>query len=172
MSMCLLHLLHRAHQDVLKLDWLVSRCKFLNAFLYFCFVITWIICCMCTFKSEKQRRTNFIEMSSEAQETLPELDLKYGDPTAAEISELKTDLEDFTHRHNRSSRVMKISLFANIVLGIICVVLLSLFLCEIMEERNSDHGKTSSESKKTFPFMQFQCNLIYIQLWLWARRMV
>ena len=119
---------------------------------------------MCTFKSEKQRRTNFIEMSSEAQETLPELDLKYGDPTAAEISELKTDLEDFTHRHNRSSRVMKISLFANIVLGIICVVLLSLFLCEIMEERNSDHGKTSSESKKTFPFMQFQCNLIYIQL--------
>ena len=103
---------------------------------------------MCTYKSEKQRRTNFIEMSSEAQETLPELDLKYGDPTAAEISELKTDLEDFTHRHNRSSRVMKISLFANIVLGIICVVLLSLFLCEIMEERNSDHGKTSSESKK------------------------
>ena len=91
-------------------------------------------------------------MSSEAQETLPELDLKYGDPTAAEISELKTDLEDFTRRHNRSSRVMKISLFANIVLGIICVVLLSLFLCKIMEERNSDHGKTSSESKKTFPF--------------------
>ena len=96
------------------------------------------------------------------------LGLKY----AAEVSELKTDLEDFTHRHNRSSRVMKMSLFANIVLGIICVVLLSLFLCEIMEEQNSDsgtyrgqdHGKTSSESKKTFPCMQFQCNLIYIQL--------
>ena len=109
-------------------------------------------------------------MSSEAQGT--PLDLKYGDPTAAEISELKTDLEDFTHRHNRSSRVMKMSLFANIVLGIICVVLLSLFLCEIMEEQNSDsgtyrgqdHGKTSSESKKNFPCMQFQCNLIYIQL--------
>ena len=127
---------------------------------------------VCVRKSEKQRRTKFIEMSSEAQETLLELDLKYGDPTAAEISELKTDLEDFTHRHNRSSRVMKMSLFANIVLGIICVVLLSLFLCEIMEEQNSDsgtyrgqdHGKTSSESKKTFPCMQFQCNLIYIQL--------
>ena len=91
---------------------------------------------MCTYKSEKQRRTNFIEMSSEAQETLPELDLKYGDPTAAEISELKTDLEDLTHN------LMKMSLFANIVFGIISVVLLSLFLTSVTptQQKDSDLG--------------------------------
>ena len=71
-------------------------------------------------------------MSSEAQGT--PLDLKYGDPTAAEISELKTDLEDLKHRHTRISRVIKLSLFANMVLCIICVALLSLFLFEIKND--------------------------------------
>ena len=111
---------------------------------------------VCVRKSEKQRRTNFIEMSSEAQETLLELDLKYGDPTAAEISELKTDLADLSHRHNRISRVMKMSLFANIVFGLICVVLLSLFLYENKEHstdsdislsRGQDHSETSTQSE-------------------------
>ena len=93
-------------------------------------------------------------MSSEAQGTL--LDLKYGDPTAAEISELKTDLEDRTHKHNQISRVMKMSLFANIVFGLISVVLLSLFLCEIKEQstdsdmslsRGQDRSETSTQSE-------------------------
>ena len=93
-------------------------------------------------------------MSSEAQGTL--LDLKYGDPTAAEISELKTDLEDLTQKYNRICRVMKMSLLANIVLGIICVILLSLFLCVIKEQstdsdtsRGQDHR---SELKDQFQF--------------------
>ena len=79
-------------------------------------------------------------MSSEAQGTL--LDLKYGDPTAAEISELKTDLEDLTQKYNRISRVMKMSLFANIVFGIISVVLLSLFLTSVTptQKNYSDLG--------------------------------
>ena len=93
-------------------------------------------------------------MSSEAQGT--PLDLKYGDPAAAEISELKTNLEDLTHRHNRISRVMKMSLFANIVFGLTCVVLLSLFLCEIKEQstdsdislsRGQDRSETSTQSE-------------------------
>ena len=110
---------------------------------------------MCTYKSEKQRRTNFIEMSSEAHGTL--LDLECCDPTAVEISQLKTDLEDLTHTHNRISRVMKMSLFANIVFGLTCVVLLlSLFLCEIKEKstdsdislsRGQDRSKTSTQSE-------------------------
>ena len=79
-------------------------------------------------------------MPSEAQGTL--LDLKYGDPAAAEMSELKTDLADLTHKHNRISRVMKMSLFANIVFGLICVVLLSLFLFEIKDD--SPPGMTVS----------------------------
>ena len=70
-------------------------------------------------------------MSSEAHGTL--LDLEYCDPTAVEISQLKTDLEDLTHRRDRNSRLMKMSLFANI-----CVVLLSLFLCETKESTDSD----------------------------------
>ena len=69
-------------------------------------------------------------MSSEAQGTL--LDLKYGDPAAAEISELKTDLEDLTHN------LMKMSLFANIVFGIISVVLLSLFLTSVTPTQQKD----------------------------------
>ena len=79
-------------------------------------------------------------MSSEAQGTL--LDLKYGDPTAAEISQLKTDLADLSYRHNRISRVMKMSLFANIVFGIISVVLLSLFLTSVTptQKKDSDLG--------------------------------
>ena len=79
-------------------------------------------------------------MSSEAQGT--PLDLKYGDPTAAEISELKTDLEDLTQKYNRISRVMKMSLFANIVFGIISVVLLSLFLTSVTptQKKDSDLG--------------------------------
>ena len=79
-------------------------------------------------------------MSSEAQGTL--LDLKYGDPTAAEISELKTDLEDLTQKYNRISRVMKMSLFANIVFGIISVVLLSLILTSVTptQKKDSDLG--------------------------------
>ena len=79
-------------------------------------------------------------MSSEAQGTL--LDLKYGDPTAAEISELKTDLEDLTQKYNRICRVMKMSLFANIVFGIISVVLLSLFLTSVTptQKKDSDLG--------------------------------
>ena len=93
-------------------------------------------------------------MSSEAQGTL--LDLKYCDPAAAEISELKTDLADLTHRHNRISRVMKMSLFANIVFGLISVVLLSLFLYENKEHstdsdislsRGQDHSETSTQSE-------------------------
>ena len=93
-------------------------------------------------------------MSSEAQGTL--LDLKYGDPTAAEISELKTDLADLTHRHNRISRVMKMSLFANIVFGIVSVVLLSLFLYENKEHstdsdislsRGQDHSEIWTQSE-------------------------
>ena len=93
-------------------------------------------------------------MSSEAQGTL--LDLKYGDPTAAEISELKTDLEDLTHKHNQISRVMKMSLFANIVFGIVSVVLLSLFLYENKEHstdsdislsRGKVHSETSTQSE-------------------------
>ena len=97
---------------------------------------------VCVRKSEKQRRTNFIEMSSEAQETLLELDLKYGDPTAAEISELKTDLEDLTQKYNCICRVMKMSLFANIVFGIISVVLLSLILTSVTpsQKKYSDLG--------------------------------
>ena len=59
-------------------------------------------------------------MSSEAHGTL--LDLEYCDPTAVEISQLKTDLEDLTHRRDRNSRVMKMSLFANIVFGLISVL--------------------------------------------------
>ena len=74
-------------------------------------------------------------MSSEAHGTL--LDLEYCDPTAVEISQLKTDLEDLTHRRDRNSRVMKMSLFANIIFGIICVVLLSLFLRETKESTDS-----------------------------------
>ena len=96
---------------------------------------------------------DFVEMSSKAQETLLPLDLDYCDPAAAEISELKNDLEDLTHRHNRISRVMKMSLFANIVFGIICVALLSLFLFEIKEQsinsevsRGQDHSETSTQS--------------------------
>ena len=80
-------------------------------------------------------------MSSEAQGTL--LDLKYGDPTAAEISELQTDLADLSHRHKRISRVMKMSLFANIVFGVISVVLLSLFLITSVtptQQKDSDLG--------------------------------
>ena len=93
-------------------------------------------------------------MSSEAQGTL--LDLKYGDPAAAEISDLKTDLEDLTHKHNQISRVMKMSLFANIVFGIVSVVLLSLFLYENKEHstdsdislsRGQDHSETSTQSE-------------------------
>ena len=93
-------------------------------------------------------------MSSEAQGTL--LDLKYGDPAAAEISELQTDLADLSHRHNRISRVMKMSLFANIVFGLICVVLLSLFLyankehstdSDISLSRGQDHSETSTQSE-------------------------
>ena len=98
-----------------------------------------------------EQRHIFTEMSSEAQGTL--LDLKYGDPAAAEISELKTDLEDLTQKHNQISRVMKMSLFANIVFGIICVALLSLFLFEIKEQstnsevsRGQDHSETSTQS--------------------------
>ena len=69
-------------------------------------------------------------MSSEAQGTL--LDLKYGDPAAAEISELKTDLEDLTHN------LMKMSFFANIVFGIVSVVLLSLFLTSVTPTQQKD----------------------------------
>ena len=69
-------------------------------------------------------------MSSEAQGTL--LDLKYGDPAAAEISDLKTDLEDLTHN------LMKMSFFANIVFGIISVVLLSLFLTSVTPTQQKD----------------------------------
>ena len=72
------------------------------------------------------------------------LGLKY----AAEVSELKTDLEDLTHN------LMKMSLFANIVFGIICVALLSLFLFEIKEQstnsevsRGQDHSETSTQSQ-------------------------
>ena len=80
------------------------------------------------------------------------LGLKY----AAEVSELKTDLEDLTHKHNCISRVMKMSLFANIVFGIISVVLLSLFLYENKEHstdsdislsRGQDHSETSTQSE-------------------------
>ena len=93
-------------------------------------------------------------MSSEAQKTL--LDLEYCDPAAAEISKLKTDLNDLTHRRDRISRMMKMSLLANILLGIICVILLSLFLCVIKEQstdsdtsRGQDHR---SELKDQFQF--------------------
>ena len=91
-------------------------------------------------------------MSSEAQGTI--LDLEYCDQAATEISELKHDLADLTHKHNKISRVMKMSLFANIVFGIICVVLLTFFLCEIMKQnidsdvsRGQDLIKTSTESE-------------------------
>ena len=89
-------------------------------------------------------------MSSEAQGT--PLDLKYGDPTAAEISELKTDLEDLKHRHTRISRVIKLSLFANMVLCIICVALLSLFLFEIKDDSPpamTVSGKEDGNGKKS-----------------------
>ena len=105
-----------------------------------------------------QRDSDFVEMSSEAQETL--LDLEYCDQAAAEISELKNDLADLTNKHNKISRVMKISLFANIVFGIICVVLFSLFLCKIKEQstdsdvsRGQDLSKTSTESELQNHFM-------------------
>ena len=52
------------------------------------------------------------------------LGLKY----AAEVSELKTDLEDLTHN------LMKMSFFANIV----CVVLLSLFLTSVTPTQQKD----------------------------------
>ena len=60
------------------------------------------------------------------------LGLKY----AAEVSELKTDLKDLTHN------LMKMSLFANIVFGIISVVLLSLFLTSVTptQQKDSDLG--------------------------------
>ena len=74
-------------------------------------------------------------MSCESQGTL--IDLEYCDPAAAEISELKTNLEDLNQRHNRISRVMKMSLFANIAFGIISIVLLSLFFYGIKEEQNT-----------------------------------
>ena len=105
-----------------------------------------------------QRDSDFVEMSSEAQETL--LDLEYCDQAAAEISELKNDLADLTHKNNKISRVMKMSLFANIVFGIICVVLFSLFLCKIKEQstdsdvsRGQDLSKTSTESELQNHFM-------------------
>ena len=105
-----------------------------------------------------QRDSDFVEMSSEAQETL--LDLEYCDQAATEISELKHDLADLTHKHNKISRVMKMSLFANIVFGIICVVLFSLFLCKIKEQstdsdvsRGQNLSKTSTESELQNHFM-------------------
>ena len=91
-------------------------------------------------------------MSSEAQGTI--LDLEYCDQAAAEISEPKNNLVDLTHRNIRISRVMNISFFAKIVLGIICVVLLSLFLSKIKEQstnsdvsRGQDHSETSTQSE-------------------------
>ena len=91
-------------------------------------------------------------MSSEAQGTI--LDLEYCDQAAAEISEPKNNLVDLTHRNILISRAMKISFFAKIVFGIICVVLLLLFLREIMEQsaesdasRGQDHSETSTQSE-------------------------
>ena len=99
-----------------------------------------------------QRDSDFVEMSSEAQETL--LDLEYCDQAAAEISEPKNNLVDLTHRNILISRAMKISFFAKIVFGIICVVLLSLFLSKIKEQstnsdvsRGQDHSETSTKSE-------------------------
>ena len=86
-------------------------------------------------------------MSSEAQGTI--LDLEYCDQAAPEISEPKNN-----HRNIRISRVMNISFFAKIVLGIICVVLLSLFLSKIKEQstnsdvsKGQDHSETSPQSE-------------------------
>ena len=86
-------------------------------------------------------------MSSEAQGTI--LDLEYCDQAAAEISEPKNN-----DRNIRISRVMNISFFAKIVLGIICVVLLSLFLSKIKEQstdsdvsRGQGHSETSTQSE-------------------------
>ena len=65
------------------------------------------------------------------------LGLKYAAADNAEISVLKTDLEDLTHN------LMKMSLFANIVFGIISVVLLSLFLITSVtptQQKDSDLG--------------------------------
>ena len=64
------------------------------------------------------------------------LGLKYAAADNAEISVLKIDIEDLTHK------LMKMSLFANIVFGIISVVLLSLFLTSVTptQKKDSDLG--------------------------------
>ena len=85
-------------------------------------------------------------MSSEEQGNM--MEFEYCNPTAAGMSDLNSDL---THRHNRTSRLMKISLFANILFGFISVVLLSLFLCEI-KDRSIGFGKTLTKSEYTDNF--------------------
>ena len=64
------------------------------------------------------------------------LGLKYAAADTAEISVLKIDIEDLTHK------LTKMSLFANIVFGIISVVLLSLFLTSVTptQQKDSDLG--------------------------------
>ena len=96
-------------------------------------------------------------MSSEAQGTI--LDLEYSDQAAAEISEPKNNLVDLTHRNIRISRAMNISFFAKIVLGIICVVLLSLFLSKIKEQStNSENSDVSIGQDHSEPSTKCELN--------------